>query len=188
MTNQQIFTSADTTGLNIMAAFRAVKEAQLGSGLFEKAESRANWFASKIENWFESGKALFIEFDESWNNGTGYFNELAEIGFHKQGGLKIGQLVFTFDPETNRRIVVIVGRYGNVVLFDRYSNGHDAAIAGNNESIYRWFVPTGYYSSDDLFAAFPHPELSGKHDRFLGGVMEEFESLRSGILYRDKAK
>jgi len=84
------------------------------------------------------GQALFtahynatvqeIVFDPSYNNGTGYFDPLVQADLD----LKPGHVARMYTGGTNRRRILIVGtQFGNVVIFDRYSEGENRSEASH---------------------------------------------------------
>jgi hypothetical protein len=61
-----------------------------------------------------------VEFDERWNNGTGYFDALTDRSMIK---LEDGEIARFHTGETNNRRGLVVGTpLGNVVVFDRFSH------------------------------------------------------------------
>jgi hypothetical protein len=61
-----------------------------------------------------------LEFDERWNNGTGYFDALTD---HSMIKLEDGEIARFHTGVTNNRRGLVVGTpLGNVVVFDRFSN------------------------------------------------------------------
>ena len=68
-----------------------------------------------------------IPFNTEWENGTGYFNDLVFCDTVK---LENGQMAKSMDG-CNRKIVVVGTRFGNVVLFERYSGRSNEVITSN---------------------------------------------------------
>ena len=68
-----------------------------------------------------------IPFNAEWNNGTGYFNDIVSQDTVK---LENGQMAKSTDT-SNRKIVMVGTRFGNVVLFERYSGGLNDVITSN---------------------------------------------------------
>lgn len=58
-----------------------------------------------------------VQFDESWNNGTGYLDGAVRADL----GLAPGETATSTDPH-GRRIVFVGTRLGNVVVFERYKD------------------------------------------------------------------
>ena len=64
-----------------------------------------------------------VPFNDEWPNGTGYFNGVVN---DKKIGLEPGQLAKSVAPGEDKRKLIIVGtRFGNVVVFERYSPKED---------------------------------------------------------------
>lgn len=101
-----------------------------------------------------------VEFNPEWNNGTGYFDALKQEDL----GLAVGELAAIWTGNTNRRRIIVVGTmFGNVVVFDRFTDNDkiDAPV---------WVIHTphilqstgmlkeGSQSGDDLYALVGDPE------------------------------
>lgn len=86
-----------------------------------------------------------IPFNPEWNNGTGYFDKLAE----EHIGLPIGTR-FSVDTggENNRKIVGIVTPVGNVVFFERYTAGESGVICLNLPRALSGLYKTGRQSAE----------------------------------------
>jgi hypothetical protein len=135
-------------------------------------------FFFNFKKWEEAGTALYTEFDPEWKNGTGYFDDLAKIPLHKEDGLLIGQTIFTYDPVTRRRLAIIVGRHGNVVIFDRYTDGESGLIVHNAEKPYKLLMSHTALSYDDVSAACSEPYKIKDGTQFYDGVMGKYEEIR----------
>ncbi len=83
---------------------------QREKGIEEDARKEA--FETAFKN------ARRIEFDEKWKNGTGYLDHAAE-GKHAPK-VSQGQVV-SFLDDKDRRGVIVGTKYGNIVVFERYS-------------------------------------------------------------------
>ena len=60
-----------------------------------------------------------IQFNQSYNNGTGYFDSLVWADL----GLADGEVVrMHTGPENRRRILIVGSPFGNIVVFDRYTD------------------------------------------------------------------
>lgn len=65
-----------------------------------------------------------VEYNPKWANGTGYFDHAVK-GEHAPK-LEVGEMVKCETPAPNLRQMIIVGtRFGNVVVFERYSPKDD---------------------------------------------------------------
>ncbi|HET8686508.1 MAG TPA: hypothetical protein VFM18_07565 [Methanosarcina sp.] len=58
-----------------------------------------------------------VEFDESWSNGTGYFNNAVYYS------LKSGERRKSVDDK-GRKIILVGTRFGTCVIFERYAGSH----------------------------------------------------------------
>lgn len=75
-------------------------------------------------------KSPKIPFNPEWANHTGYYN-YAVAGEHAPV-LNPGEMVTSNSGEVNNRNILIIGtRFGNVVLFQRYTGGASGVITGN---------------------------------------------------------
>ena len=68
-----------------------------------------------------------LPFNAEWENGTGYFNNAV---FSQDIALAPGEMAKSIDT-SNRKIVLIGTRFGNVVLFERYFGGKNDVITSN---------------------------------------------------------
>lgn len=88
-----------------------------------------------------------FELLESDRNNTGYFDGLVSRNLRQP----IGTLLRTTTaPGNNRRVLVIVTPVGNVVLFERYTNGEKGAIVCNCPRSLRGLMPSGAQTSDSI--------------------------------------
>lgn len=68
-----------------------------------------------------------VEFSRDWHNGTGYFDGVTKADL----GLEPGQIAKSqADGEDLRRMIIIGSRFGNIVIFERYTPEDD-----DNENI-----------------------------------------------------
>lgn len=68
-----------------------------------------------------------IEFQESWNNGTGYFD-------HATGAELSAPVMAAWSGEGNRRRLLLVRtKYGTIVMFDRYTEADGGVICINHD-------------------------------------------------------
>ncbi len=96
--------------------------------------------------WNETNET--IQFDESWNNGTGYFDKAVKVK------LKPGQVVRSECP--NDRMIMMVGTaFGTIVVFQRYSGGDRGIITRNDpKEINELFHFDNVLSENDLVTIF----------------------------------
>lgn len=74
-----------------------------------------------------------IQFNEDWNNGTGYYDGAAK---DKTLNLQRGELVAAIsNPVNNRKLLIKgLGNGLNIVIFERYTDGQNGIIAINKPS------------------------------------------------------
>ena len=65
-----------------------------------------------------------IEYDAKWENGTGYFDALAEVKFE-------GTAVRNFIDPSNRIGIILPTDAGNLVIFQRFSDGQGGIVVSN---------------------------------------------------------
>ena len=58
-----------------------------------------------------------VPFDSTWSNGTGYYDGSTKAP------VPVGKWLWSYDPSTNRFIILIGTRFGAVAVFERYSHG-----------------------------------------------------------------
>ena len=69
-----------------------------------------------------------VEYNPKWENGTGYLDHAVK-GDHAPE-LLCGEMAKSVSTK-GRRIVLIGTRFGNIVLFDRYSDPESKAVVSN---------------------------------------------------------
>lgn len=62
-----------------------------------------------------------VPFDSGWSNGTGYYDGAVNAP------VPVSKWVWSYDPITNRFIVLIGTRFGTVAIFERYTHGTSKA-------------------------------------------------------------
>lgn len=98
-----------------------------------------------------------VAFDECWNNGTGYLDGCvkADIGLRPGDSAK--------GVTSNERKFIVVGtRFGNCVVFQRYTGGEGDVFVSNVPHkvgmLYRAFTSVGTaLDSDGMAALIGHP-------------------------------
>ena len=75
---------------------------------------------------YNDPKTLAVQFQESWNNGTGYMDGATKLLIPR------GQIRKSVtDPINNRKLLLIGTRFGTVVVFERYTDGNNGIYACN---------------------------------------------------------
>lgn len=64
-----------------------------------------------------------VEFKQSWSNGTGYYDNAVH-------DFEITEISKTTDPK-NRKMILVPTPVGNVVVFERYTDGAHGIIVSN---------------------------------------------------------
>lgn len=94
-----------------------------------------------------------VEFEDSWHNGTGYFDPIIKADL----GLMPGARTTAVD-ENGRRMIIVGTRYGNAVVFERYSENEDGVksniITSNcpRQVTPLFGVASGSLTSDKVFS------------------------------------
>jgi hypothetical protein len=71
-----------------------------------------------------------VEFNPKWTNGTGYYNKA--VDGDQAPSLTVGQIVKCATPAPNNRRMILIGtQFGNVVLFDRFTNAERGVVVHN---------------------------------------------------------
>ena len=65
-----------------------------------------------------------VEFDPEWANGTGYYDGLTDIHFEGVG-------IRHFIDKANRVGLILPTKAGNLVMFQRYTNGGSGVVVSN---------------------------------------------------------
>lgn len=69
-----------------------------------------------------------IPFQEKFNNGTGYYDHAVNADL----GLAVGEIGKSISPAPNNRKLLIIGTsIGNMVIFERYTNGAGGVFVSN---------------------------------------------------------
>lgn len=81
-----------------------------------------------FNNVYDDNNTVEIPFDPEWRNGTGYFDGLVSEPLN----LKPGEFGRSFCPDSKRKMIIqSVGEYGNIVIFQRYSEGQGGVLVCN---------------------------------------------------------
>ena len=65
-----------------------------------------------------------VEFNPEWSNGTGYFDGLVDVPFEGVG-------IRHFIDKANRVGLILPTKAGNLVMFQRYTNGGSGVVVSN---------------------------------------------------------
>ncbi|MNQ09721.1 hypothetical protein D3C85_225420 [compost metagenome] len=91
-----------------------------------------------------------VEYDEEFNNGTGYFDHLV----NHETGLEVGQRFKMITPmPNNRKVIGVVTPVGNAVFFERYTGGENGIVARNIPSSFSGIFIEGSVSEELLSMA-----------------------------------
>ena len=91
------------------------------------AQARLDGRTSIFNSAYNDIKTI-IPFDAGWKNGTGYY----DFAMTAELGITPGELAKSFDVETQRRLIFIGTRFGNVIIFERYRNGDQSVYVSNS--------------------------------------------------------
>lgn len=76
------------------------------------------------------GLSAVIPFNPKWANGTGYYDNA--VDGDEAPKLEVGQIVKCFTPAPNNRRMILIGtQFGNVVLFDRFTDADKGIVVHN---------------------------------------------------------
>ena len=78
-----------------------------------------------FQRTFNTAEVKEIPFNEGWCNGTGYFDKA--VKGQEAPVLTIGEMVRSRDG-FGRRLIIIGTRFGNVVVFDRFTDQIDNGV------------------------------------------------------------
>lgn len=81
---------------------------------------------------FNRPEVIDVEFNPAWNNGTGYFD--AAVFSEVPGLYTNGRVGRCFD-DSGRRLLIIKTRFGNVIVFDRFSHQTDGGVYVTNSPV-----------------------------------------------------
>ena len=100
---------------------------------------------------------------------TGYYENLVFHNFRRP----IGTMLRTVTPgDNNRRMLIIVGHTGNLVLFERYTDGLNGVVTHNVPDEYRHFIDGGALKSNDVL-------------RLTGGAFDENIVVKMTSLFKN---
>jgi hypothetical protein len=91
-------------------------------------------------------KVVQIEFKPQWRNGTGYFDGAV----HEELVGEFGTVYTCTDEESRRVLLICKTQFGNVVIFQRYSDGDKGVVTGNFSTRLKAFLPSGAWSANDV--------------------------------------
>lgn len=90
-----------------------------------------------------------IEFKSEWHNGTGYFDNLV---YEEIQDLSVGDRFKTVD-QNGRRIAGVVTPFGNVVVFERYSDSENGPVVNNTPTELNAIIRSGAMSGPEILSA-----------------------------------
>ena len=93
-------------------------------------------------------KAVKIEFNPEWANGTGYFNH-AVRGPSAPKDLDYKK-IYTFDTTDGRQGLIVPTPAGNVVVFNRYSDRREIIASNMPRTVEIFFMGSRPLTADDL--------------------------------------
>ena len=118
-----------TTASTIISPTTGVSSAVQQAVLARLQKPVANCYKRELfQKLFNSDDVLFAPYKREWNNTTGYFDGIVEDKSAITG--PIGTVV-KFITENRRAALVIKSRWGNLVIFERYSDGENNTFACN---------------------------------------------------------
>jgi hypothetical protein len=129
----------------------AKQEATLNTAVagIETSESHKEFLKVFHTGQFSNHRAdlEYIELPEYACGSTEYYENLVEHNFRRP----IGSMMRTVTPgDNNRRMIIIVGHTGNLVLFERHSGGKSGIVTHNVPDEYRHFIDGGALRPADV--------------------------------------
>ena len=109
--------------------------------------------SESLRSMLDQGKSLALQFDAEWENGTGYYDGLVDVVLPKVEGFDFYHCI---DPH-QRLILIMPTAFGNIIVFERFSDGARGAVVGNVPSVLKGFLPYGQWSTDAVENVFAYP-------------------------------
>lgn len=111
-----------------------------------------------------------LEYTVEFNNNTGYMDGAVRY----KTDLPVGtRFKYHTGDVNNRRVIGVVTPFGNVVMFERYTDGANGVIVNNVPSILSPLLPSGLQREAALVLAFGlFKSGSGNIGEFLAEVIE----------------
>lgn len=78
---------------------------------------------------FNDPAVVEVPFDAAWSNGTGYFDGAVKATIK---GLEVPGAVGRCRDQKGRRILIVATRFGNTVVFDRYTGQDQSGVYVSN--------------------------------------------------------
>lgn len=120
-----------------------------------------------------------VEYNEEFNNGTGYFDHLV----NHDTGLEVGQRFKMQTPmPNNRKVIGVVTPVGNAVFFERYSGGENGIVARNIPTSFSGIFVEGSVSEELLSMAIGSPE---GYNRNIGHMLKAVVTKAAGKGFMD---
>lgn len=111
-------------------------------------------------------------FDTGWKNGTGYYDKALEIQ------MVPGQIVKSYDPTSNRLLVIIGCPGGNIVVHERYSDGNTAGVfvkTSENRLLEMVGIPSGAIGLQSMIRLLGDWSIDNNIGIKMGELAKEFE-------------
>lgn len=141
---------------------------------FSQSDAHHNFLEKFYQETYSSRSTQLpvLELSEEDFGQTGYFEKLVK----KDLGHAVGTVLRAWTGDTNaRRVLILVTQVGNVVMFERYTDGDKGIIVSNAPQELNTFVPSGSASADTVglvFGWIGSPNLAEAMDRVVTHVMK----------------
>jgi hypothetical protein len=113
-----------------------------------------------------------VPFDPDWKNGTGYYDNALDA-FE----LKPGEVVKSYDFETNRLLIMVGCMKGTVIVHERYRNGGDGVYVktSQNPLLYLVGIPLGVIGCQSMIRLLGDWDISENIGNNIERLKKEFE-------------
>lgn len=115
-----------------------------------------------INRWVRLGYPIKqVPFNPEWANSTGYYDHVVtDRSLFKD--IDTNTLLWCVD-EHARALLITHTQVGNLVIFDRTTNGYNGIVVSNCPDVLRRLLPSSNWSKDDLDHWFSYPDALPKH-------------------------
>jgi hypothetical protein len=113
-----------------------------------------------------------IPFNTDWKNGTGYYDGALDIPMVQ------GNVVKSYDPTSDRLLVIIGCAGGNIVVHERYSGGNTAGVfvkTSENRLLDMVGIPSGAIGLQSMIRLLGDWSIDNNIGVKMGELAKEFE-------------
>lgn len=113
-----------------------------------------------------------ILFEDKWKNGTGYYDGALDIHMAQ------GDMVKSYDPTSDRLLVIIGCAGGNIVVHERYGDGNTAGVfvkTSENRLLDMVGIPSGAIGLQSMIRLLGDWSIDNNIGIKMGELAKEFE-------------